>query len=177
MTTLTHPDGFAVDYNYDALGRVISAVEGTTTLATVAYEDYGRRSSLAYGNGTSVDYRFDGAGRLDELDWDLNGTEDDFQYDMTFTPASQLSSLTTSDASLVWSPAGTAVDDYTAPAREGAQTKDSPVQHPVRIALPVARGGVYNLSAFADGRAQPIHRYRPRIRGPGQAARRLTKPR
>lgn len=47
LATLTHPDGLAVDYNYDVLGRPTSVVEGANTLATVSYDDHGPRASLS----------------------------------------------------------------------------------------------------------------------------------
>ena len=116
LETLTYPDGFEVDYAYDGLSRPISAVdENANTLATIAYDDYGRRSSLTYGNGTSVDYAFDGAGRLDELDWDLAGTADDFSYDFTFTPSSQMASMSVTPAAMDWElPGIPSTDNYTA---------------------------------------------------------------
>jgi len=114
VTKLTHPDGFAVDYAYDTLGRPTSATNGSNTLATVAYDDYGRRASLTYGNGTSVAYTFDGGGRLSDLDWNLNGTTNDFSYDFTYTPSFQTATKTLSDTAFDWVPAAYSVDSYTA---------------------------------------------------------------
>jgi len=93
---------------------VTSATNGSNTLATVAYDDYGRRASLTYGNGASVTYGFDGGGRLDELDWNLNGTTSDFSYDFTYTPSFQTATKTLSDTAFDWVPGAYSVDNYTA---------------------------------------------------------------
>ena len=116
LTRLTYPDGFYVDYAYDGLGRVKSAVDGgSSTLASVAYDDYGRRSSLTYGNGASVSYDFDGASRLEDLDWDLAGTANDIAYDFTYTPSSQTATRSFAPPALEWAlPTVSETDTYAA---------------------------------------------------------------
>jgi len=113
LTTLTYPGGWDVDYGYDDLGRPTTVKHDASTLATLAYDDFGRPSSLSYGNGTDATYAFDGLGRLEGLDWNLAGTGDDFGYDFSFNPSSQIASSTVSDASRAWSPPSLGVDDYT----------------------------------------------------------------
>ncbi len=112
LTTLTYPDGWDVDYGYDGLGRPTTVAHDASTLATVSYDDFGRPSSLAYGNGTGATYAFDGLGRLSGLDWNLAGTGDDFGYDFSFNPGSQIVSSTVSDAGRAWSPPALGTDDY-----------------------------------------------------------------
>lgn len=115
-TSMTYPDGFVATYAYDLANRPISVVNGSNTLATVQYDDYGRRKKLTYGNGTHVDYAYDGAGRLKDLDWDIVEIGKDFSYDFAYSPASQITSMTTTPASLAWNnlPSGTDIDAYLA---------------------------------------------------------------
>jgi len=61
-----------------------------------------------------VSYAFDGGGRLSDLDWNLNGTTNDFSYDFTYTPSSQTATKTLSDTAFDWVPGAYAVDSYTA---------------------------------------------------------------
>jgi RHS repeat-associated protein len=80
------PDGFYVDYDYDVTGQMLhirenGAVSGPGVLATYAWDNLGRRTSLTRGNGTVTSYTYDAASRLTQLVQDLSGTG----YDQTVT--------------------------------------------------------------------------------------------
>ncbi len=98
---------FWMDYDYLVTGDMTKIREnGVTTgigvLATFAYDNLGRRTSLAFGNGTSQTYEFDPIGRMSglKLDLDLAGTANDLVIGkvgatgtaMAYNPASQITS-------------------------------------------------------------------------------------
>jgi YD repeat-containing protein len=67
------------------------------TLATFAYDDQGRRTSLTRGNGASTTYGFDAASRLTQLVQNLNGTTNDLTLDFTYNPAGEIVTNTRSN--------------------------------------------------------------------------------
>ena len=109
LTRLTWSDGQYVDYDLDNAYRVTKirengASSGIGVLATYAYDDLGRRSSVAYGNGTSRTYAYDLLDRLTGLKIDLAGTSNDLIIgkvgtgtDITYNPASQITSIARSN--------------------------------------------------------------------------------
>ncbi len=91
-TRLTWPDGYYVQYAFDALDRMSTASEnGATTLATYSYDPLSRRTNLAYGNGTTVSYGYSPAGDLVSLVHDLAGTSNDATTTLAHNLAHQLS--------------------------------------------------------------------------------------
>ncbi len=91
-TRLTWPDGYYVQYAFDALDRMSTASEnGATTLGTYSYDPLSRRTGLAYGNGTSVGYGYTAGGDLASLVHDLAGTSGDATTTLTHNLAHQLS--------------------------------------------------------------------------------------
>ncbi|MGA9866446.1 MAG: RHS repeat-associated core domain-containing protein [Acetobacteraceae bacterium] len=52
--------GYAIQFTYDAMNRVSTAVEvgGVGTLATYTYDQLSRRTGVTYGNGTSSSYTY-----------------------------------------------------------------------------------------------------------------------
>lgn len=70
-TRLTWRDGFFVTYDHLVTGETTTLREnGNFALATFAYDDQGRRTSLTRGNGTSTSYGYDPASRLSSLEQD-----------------------------------------------------------------------------------------------------------
>jgi RHS repeat-associated protein len=66
---ITWSDGFYVAYSYDKQGNVTSigengATSGVGLLANYGYDSLGRRTSVAFGNGTSRTYGWDSLNRL-----------------------------------------------------------------------------------------------------------------
>jgi len=95
-------DGFYVDYDRLVTGelskvRANGATSGAGVLATFGYDDLGNRTSLARGNGTSSSYTYDPVSRLASLTHDLAGTTYDVTRSFAYNPASQMTSVTTSN--------------------------------------------------------------------------------
>ncbi len=120
-TRMTWPvDGLFISYDYDAADEMTAirengATSGIGVLATFAYDDLGRRTSLVRGNGTSTSYSHDGASRLASLTQDLAGSA----YDLTlngiaYNPASQMLSLTRSNTAYSWTGSALLNRPYTA---------------------------------------------------------------
>ncbi|WP_116811997.1 RHS repeat-associated core domain-containing protein [Steroidobacter cummioxidans] len=106
-TKLTWPDMFHVEYGYLVTGemtavREYGATSGIGLLATYTYDNLGRRKTLTRGNGTTTGYDFDGASRLTELTQNLAGTAADQTVGMSYTPASQISTRTSSNDAYSW---------------------------------------------------------------------------
>jgi RHS repeat-associated protein len=101
-TRLTWPDGFYVDYDYLLTGdlskiRENGATTGAGVLAAFGYDNFGNRTSLTRGNGTSTSYGYDPVSRLSGLTVDLSGTASDLTRTFTYNPASQIVTRTTSN--------------------------------------------------------------------------------
>ena len=71
-------------------------------LATYAYDDLGRRTSIARGNGTATSYGYDPVSRLPLLTQNLAGTAYDFTHTFGYNPAGQIASVTRSNDSYAW---------------------------------------------------------------------------
>ncbi len=78
-TRLTWPEtAFYVTTTYDALNRPSAIKElGTTNLATYAYDDLSRRTTVTLGNGTTTSYGYSTQGALVSLAHNLTGTAQD----------------------------------------------------------------------------------------------------
>jgi RHS repeat-associated protein len=108
-TTLIWPDAYAVDYTFDALGRMNTvAVHGGSTLATYAYDPLSRRTSVTYGAGagtSSMAYTWTDAGDLHTLtDHFGGGSTADVTFTDLYTDAHQLQSETISNPAYAWTP-------------------------------------------------------------------------
>src|SRR5688572_14666246 len=94
-----HPDPNTIHFTYDhdPLNRVTAIKEnGSATLATFAYDNHGRRGSIAR-TGSITSYGYDGASRLQSLGHDLVAMAQDLTLDFTYTPASQIRTRTISN--------------------------------------------------------------------------------
>jgi RHS repeat-associated protein len=106
-TRLTWPDSFYVTYDYLLTGETTGVREngagsGIGVLATFAYDDLGRRTNLARGNGTSSGYGYDSASRLSSLALDQSGTAYDQSLGLGYNPARQIASTTRSNDAYAW---------------------------------------------------------------------------
>ena len=106
-TRITHPDGYYVDQDYLVTGelqkiRENGATSGAGVLATYAYDDLGRRTSLTLGDGSSTSYGYDNVSRLTSLGHDLSGTAYDQTLGFSYNPAAQLVGNTRSNDSYAW---------------------------------------------------------------------------
>jgi RHS repeat-associated protein len=106
-TRIAHPDGFYVDQEYLVTGettviRENGATSGAGVLATYAYDNLGRRSSLTRGDGSVLTYSYDAVSRVTSLADDLVGTAYDQTLGFGYTPASQVASNTRSNDAYAW---------------------------------------------------------------------------
>ncbi|MES2046488.1 MAG: RHS repeat-associated core domain-containing protein, partial [Pseudomonadota bacterium] len=108
-TSLTWPDSFYVSYDYLVTGEVSAirengASSGIGVLATYAYDDLGRRTSLTRGNGTSSSFGYDNVSRLTSLGLNLDGsgTTNDLSLGFSYSPANQIASTTRSNDGYAW---------------------------------------------------------------------------
>ena len=76
-----------------ALTRENGATSGIGVLATYAYDNLGRVTSLTRGNGVVTGFDYDAAGRLAELTQDLAGTANDQTLSFTYNAAGQIGNL------------------------------------------------------------------------------------
>ncbi|MFN3945461.1 MAG: RHS repeat domain-containing protein [Allosphingosinicella sp.] len=82
--------------------REYGATSGADVLATFAYDNLGRRTSLTRGNGTVTSYGFDAASRLTSLTQNLAGTAHDTTLGFTYNPAGQIAQNTRSNDAYAW---------------------------------------------------------------------------
>lgn len=95
-------DGFYVNYDRFVTGEISAvrengATSGAGVLATYAYNNLGKRTSLAAGNGTVTSWSYDPVGRLASLTQDLAGTANDLTVTNSYSPASQIVGQTRSN--------------------------------------------------------------------------------
>lgn len=124
-TRLTWTDGHYAQYDYDNTGLVTAiredgATSGVGVLASYAYDNLGRRSSITYGNGTSRTYAYDGIGRLSGLAFSFPdssknqviGKVGSTGTPIVYSPASQIISTSRSNPSYAWNGAVSASRTY-----------------------------------------------------------------
>ena len=106
-TRVTWPDGFYAGYVYDAMNRMTAANENGATsgaglLATIAYDDLSRRTSLGRGNGASTSYGYDTADRVVSLAHAFVGTSSNQTWTFGYNNASQRISRTSANTLFDW---------------------------------------------------------------------------
>ena len=107
-TRLTYPgSGLYIDYDYLVTGEMTKLREnGATTgigvLATLAYDDLGRRTGLTFGNGAAQAYTYDPVSRLASLTNDLASTANDLSQTFAYNPASQIASAVRTGDAYAW---------------------------------------------------------------------------
>ncbi|NCP12519.1 MAG: RHS repeat protein, partial [Sphingomonadales bacterium] len=119
-TRTTYPgSGLYVTYDHDALGNITAirengAASGVGVLASYAYDDLGRRSSVTFGNGTVQTFAFDGVSRLASLGNDLAGSASDLSQTFAYNPAGQISQTVRTGDAYAWTGHSNATDAYAA---------------------------------------------------------------
>jgi RHS repeat-associated protein len=103
---LTWPDSFYVNYDHLVTGEVSAirengATSGVGVLASYAYDDLGRRTSVTRGNGTSASYGYDAVSRLTSLG-DLAGTSSAQTLGFGYNPGGQIIQNTRSNDAYAW---------------------------------------------------------------------------
>ncbi|WP_245942018.1 RHS repeat domain-containing protein [Sphingomonas gilva] len=94
--------------------RENGATSGAGVLATFAYDDLGRRTSLTRGNGAVTSYAYDPTSRLSSLTQDLSGTVHDLTLAFSYNPASQIVTSTRGNDLYAWTGHGNVTRGYTA---------------------------------------------------------------
>jgi RHS repeat-associated protein len=98
------PDSYYVSYQYDDINRMTTVTEnGTFVLATYVWDPLSRRTSLAYGNGTTQSYSYSKAGDLETHTHTITGNSN--TWTNSYTKAHQLLSEAASNAAWVFQPA------------------------------------------------------------------------
>jgi RHS repeat-associated protein len=108
--TMSYPGGvLTLNYDYDPVGNVTKirengATSGVGVLASYAYDDLGRRTSVTYGNGSVQNFAYDAASRLSTLTNNLGGaaTTHDLTQTFAYNPADQIASVARSNDAYAW---------------------------------------------------------------------------
>jgi RHS repeat-associated protein len=94
---ITYPDGTYFTYDYDGLDRATTIkANGTTAIATIGYDNQGRRLSDTRSGG-STSYGYDAVSRLASLSNGLPGTAGYVASTFAYNPASQIVTKTRSN--------------------------------------------------------------------------------
>ena len=115
-TRLTWPEtAFYVTTTYDALNRPSAIKElGTTNLATYAYDDLSRRTTVTLGNGTTTSYGYSPQGALASLSHNLAGTAQDQTLTYTRNPVQEIVSQNWTNDLYQWTGYANGTQSYTA---------------------------------------------------------------
>jgi RHS repeat-associated protein len=108
--TMAYPGGvLTINYDYDVTGNVTKirengATSGVGVLASYAFDNLGRRSSVTFGNGSVQGFTYDAASRLDTLTNNLGGaaTTHDLTQSFTYNPAGQIASVARTNDAYAW---------------------------------------------------------------------------
>lgn len=104
--TCTSPTIY-MDYDYLVTGELTKVRENGTSsgvgvLATYAYDDLRRRTSVTFGNGVVQNFGFDAVSRLASLSNELSGTTNDLAATFGYNPASQIASTERTGDTYAW---------------------------------------------------------------------------
>ena len=102
-TTWPEATPFYVTTSYDALNRPSAIKElGVTSLASYAYDDLSRRTTVTLGNGTTTTYGYDSQAALSSLAHNLTGTAQDQTYGYTRNQAREIATHSWSNDLYQW---------------------------------------------------------------------------
>ncbi|MBT2336215.1 RHS repeat protein [Variovorax paradoxus] len=114
-TRMTWPGTFYVATSYDALNRPTALTEnGSVSLASYAYDDLSRRTTVTLGNGTTVQRTYDNQGAMATLKNFLASTAQEVQYTYVRNQIRELKSVTWSNNIYQWAGAAPGTQSYTA---------------------------------------------------------------
>lgn len=111
-TRITWPDAFYVAYGYNLYSQATSAVQGgSNTLATYAYDNLGRRTTIGRPTLPTTTYGYSGP-RLTSLSHNLTGSGHDVTLGFQYNPAGQIVQRTVSNDWYVWDDAVAGTINY-----------------------------------------------------------------
>lgn len=151
-TRLTYPgSGLEVGYSYLVTGEVTEIREnpsgGNVLLGTYAWDNLGRRTSLARGNSTSTTYTYDAVSRLNQLVQDLNSTGNDVTFGYSHNPASQIIQNTRSNDGYSFAQANANVTDTINGLNQIVTTGATSVTHDARGNITAIGANGYGYSS------------------------------
>jgi RHS repeat-associated protein len=112
---MTWPDGFYTTTSYDALNRTgVIKENGSATLASYAYDDLSRVTTITLGNGTSIQRTYDNQSGLATLTNALPATGDQVQYTYARNQVLDVSSVTSNNGAYQWTGASVGTQSYVA---------------------------------------------------------------
>ena len=110
---ITWPDAFFTTTSYDALNRASVIKEnGSANLATYAYDDLSRRTTVRLGNSTTVQRTYDSQGAMATLKNFLSSTAQEVQYTYVRNQLRELKSVTWSNNLYQWAGATVGIKGY-----------------------------------------------------------------
>jgi len=102
-TTWPETTPFYVTTRYDALNRPTAILENdTVSLASYAYDDLSRRTTVTLGNGTTTGYGYSNQSALSGFGHNLNGTSQDIIWDYTRNQVQDIKALSWTNDSYQW---------------------------------------------------------------------------
>lgn len=111
----TWPDAFYTTTSYDALNRASVIKEnGSANLASYAYDDLSRRTTVTLGNGTTVQRIYDAQGSMATLKNFLSSAAQEVQYTYVRNQIRELKSVTWSNNIYQWTGAAPGTQSYAA---------------------------------------------------------------
>jgi len=111
----TWPDAFYTTTSYDALNRPgVIKENGSANLATYAYDDLSRRTTVTLGNSTTVQRTYDALGAMATLKNFLSSTAQEVQYTYVRNQIRELKSVTWSNNIYQWAGAAPGTQSYAA---------------------------------------------------------------
>jgi RHS repeat-associated protein len=114
-TEVQWPDAQRVRYTTDALGRVTTVADQTAsaTLATYAYDELSRRTTITRGNAsTTTTYGYDAKYRLSSLAHNLAGTAQDVTFGFTYNDAGEIRTRSVANSAYEITSPGNVVRTY-----------------------------------------------------------------
>ncbi len=138
------PDGWFVNYNYDALGHMTSATDSDgTALATRTYDDYTRPATQQYPNvNDNIAWGWTGEDDLATMTNNLASTTSDVSFTNHFTPAHQIADAAISNAAYKYAPPVSGTDVYAAPNGLNQYTNITPAGGAAQSITYDARGNL-----------------------------------
>ena len=109
------PDGYSAHYYYDALNRLDTIRENSTSgplLADYDYDNRSRRETLQFGNNLTTTYGYFPDSALNTLEHNLTGTGNDVLFTFGFNKANQVTSINLTNSTYEYGSSASRLSDY-----------------------------------------------------------------